>query len=56
MFEHEAPKAEPELTADDMQRLRLMEEMLRGRGYSRNQHGFYQRDDGRTTLSIAINY
>ena len=40
MFEQDAPKAEPELTADDMQRLRLMEEMLRGRGYSRNQHGF----------------
>jgi hypothetical protein len=56
MFEQNAPKAEPELTADDTQRLRLIEEMLRGRGYSRNQHGFYQRDDGRTTLGIAISY
>ena len=56
MFEQEAPKAEPELTADDTQRLGRMEEMLRGRGYSRDQHGFYQRDDGRTTLGIAINY
>jgi len=27
-------------TADDANRLQLMEEMLRDRGYSRNQHGF----------------
>jgi hypothetical protein len=27
-------------TADDTRRLQLMEEMLRDRGYSRNQHGF----------------
>ena len=27
-------------TADDANRLQLMEEMLRDRGYRRNQHGF----------------
>ena len=32
--------ADTELTADDTQRLHLMEEMLRDRGYLRNQHGF----------------
>jgi len=30
-----------ELNADDARRLHLMEEMLRDRGYSRNQHGFW---------------
>ena len=33
--------ADTELTADDAQRLHLMEGMLRGRGYLRNQHGFW---------------
>ncbi len=33
--------ADTELAADDAQRLHLMEAMLRGRGYSRNQHGFW---------------
>jgi hypothetical protein len=32
-----------ESTADDARRLHLMEEMLRDRGYSRNQHGFLGR-------------
>ena len=33
--------ADTELTVDDAQRLHLMEEMLSDRGYSRNQHGFW---------------
>ena len=33
--------ADTEITADDIQRLHLMEAMLRDRGYSRNQHGFW---------------
>ena len=51
MFEQDAPKAEPELTADDTQRLRLIEEMLRGRGYSRNQHGFWEAPGARITAA-----
>ena len=39
--QQEAPIADTELTADDTQRLQLMEAMLRDRGYSRNQHGFW---------------
>ena len=35
------PMTDTELTADDARRLELMEEMLRDRGYSRNQHGFW---------------
>jgi hypothetical protein len=38
--QQEAPEADTE-TADDAQRLHLMEAMLRDRGYSRNQHGFW---------------
>ena len=34
------PMTDTVSTADDAQRLLLMEEMLRNRGYSRNQHGF----------------
>jgi hypothetical protein len=37
--QQEAPVADTE-TADDAQRVHLMEEMLRDRGYSRNQYGF----------------
>jgi len=38
--QQEVSIADTELTADDTQRLYLMEEMLRNRGYLRNQHGF----------------
>ena len=38
--QRESPTAEALSTADDANRLHLMEEMLRDRGYSRNQHGF----------------
>ena len=34
-----SPTTDTVSTADDAQRLLLMEEMLRNRGYSRNQHG-----------------
>ena len=34
--------ADTEFTADDAQRLHLMEAMLSGSGYSRNQHGFWE--------------
>ena len=35
-----SPMTDTESAADDTRRLQLMEEMLRDRGYSRNQHGF----------------
>ena len=35
-----SPMTDTVSAADDAQRLQLMEEMLRERGYSRNQHGF----------------
>jgi len=38
-----------ELDADDTRRLHLMEEMLLGRGYSRNQHGFWVAPEPRMT-------
>ena len=38
--------ADTELTVDDT-RLQLMEEMLRDRGYVRNQHGFLVAPDRR---------
>ena len=38
--QQEAVANETETTADDAQRLHLMEAMLSGRGYSRNKHGF----------------
>ena len=40
-----------ELTADDARRLHLMEEMLRDRGYSRNQHGFWVAPGSRMTAT-----
>ena len=45
--QQEAPIAETE-SADDAQRLHLMEAMLRDRGYSRNQHGFWGAPGSRT--------
>ena len=39
--QRESAVTDTELTADDARRLHLMEEMLRDRGYSRNQHGFW---------------
>ena len=35
-----SPTTDALSTADDANRLQLMEEMLRDRGYRRNQHGF----------------
>ena len=35
------PMTDTEFTADDARRLQLMEEMLRDRGYTRDQHGFW---------------
>ena len=35
-----SPMTDTESAADDTRRLQLMEEMLRDRGYVRNQHGF----------------
>ena len=43
--------ADTELTADDAQRLHLMEAMLSGRGYSRNQHGFWDAPGLRITAA-----
>ena len=37
--------------ADDAQRLQLMEEVLRDRGYSRNQHGFLVAPGSRMTTA-----
>ena len=45
--------ADTELTADDAQRLHLMEAMLSGRGYSRNQHGFWGAPGPRITAAKA---
>ena len=42
-----------ELDADDTRRLHLMEEMLLGRGYSRNQHGFWGAPGPRLTAAKA---
>jgi hypothetical protein len=42
-----------ESTADDARRLHLMEEMLRDRGYSRNQHGFWVAPGSRMTAAKA---
>ena len=44
--------ADAELTVDDT-RLQLMEEMLRDRGYSRNQHGFWDAPGSRITAAKA---
>jgi hypothetical protein len=40
-----------ELTDDDERRLQLMEEMLRDRSYSRNQHGFWVAPGSRMTAA-----
>jgi len=40
-----------ESAADDTRRLQLMEEMLRDRGYSRNQHGFLVAPGSRMTAA-----
>ena len=45
--------ADTELTAADTQRLQLMEAMLSGRGYSRNQHGFWGAPGSRITAAKA---
>ena len=45
--------ADTDLTADDAQRLHLMEAMLSGRGYSRNQHGFWGAPGTRITAAKA---
>ena len=49
--QQEVSIADTELTADDVQRLHLMEAMLRGRGYSRNQHGFLVAPGSRVTAA-----
>jgi hypothetical protein len=43
--------SDTELTVDDT-RLQLMEEMLRDRGYSRNQHGFWVVPESRMTAKV----
>ena len=40
-----------EVNVDDARRLQLMEEMLRDRGYSRNQHGFWVAPGSRMTAA-----
>jgi hypothetical protein len=50
--QQEAPIADTETTADDTQRLHLMEEILRDRGYSRNQHGFWDASGSRMTAAM----
>ena len=49
--QRESPMTETELTADDVRRLHLMEEMLRDRGYSHNQHGFWVAPGSRMTAA-----
>ena len=46
-----SPMTDTVSTADDAQRLLLMEEMLRNRGYSRNQHGFLVAPGSRMTAA-----
>jgi hypothetical protein len=46
-----SPMTDTVSTADDAQRLHLMEEMLRDRGYSRNQHGFLVAPGSRMTAA-----
>ena len=48
--QQEAPIADTE-SAADAQRLHLMEAMLRDRGYSRNQHGFWGAPGSRITAA-----
>ena len=49
--QQKAVAGDTELTADDAQRLHLMEAMLSGRGYSRNQHGFWDAPGWRITAA-----
>ena len=49
--QQEAVADDTELTADDAQRLHLMEAMLSGRVYSRNQHGFWDAPGSRITAA-----
>jgi len=46
-----SPMTDSVSPADDAQRLQLMEEMLRDRGYSRNQHGFLVAPGSRMTAA-----
>ena len=46
-----SPMTDTVSTADDAQRLQLMEEMLRDRGYSRNQYGFWRAPGSRMTAA-----
>ena len=46
-----SPMTDTVSTADDARRLQLMEEMLRDRGYSRNQHGFLVAPGSRMTAA-----
>ena len=46
-----SPMTDTESAADDTRRLQLMEEMLRDRGYSRNQHGFLVAPGSRMTAA-----
>jgi hypothetical protein len=45
------PMTDTEVNVDDARRLQLMEEMLRDRGYSRNQHGFWVAPGSRMTAA-----
>ena len=47
--QRESPMTDTELIDDDERRLQLMEEMLRDRSYSRNQHGFWVAPGSRMT-------
>ena len=49
--QQEAVADDTEFTADDAQRLHLMEAVLSGRGYSRNQHGFWGAPGSRITAA-----
>ena len=49
--QRKSPMTDTEFTADDVRRLHLMEEMLRDRGYSRNQHGFWVATGSRMTAT-----
>ena len=49
--QQEAVADDIEFTADDAQRLHLMEAMLSGCGYSRDQHGFWGAPGSRITAA-----
>jgi hypothetical protein len=46
-----SPMTDNEFTADYARRPHLMKEMLRDRGYSRNQHGFWVAPGSRMTAA-----